>query len=261
MNRTQRRRLRDGALYVVLALAVVAAGVYTDWPAVSANFLDGPTWKAMWPEIVTVAVWNTVKYTLLSFVFAFALALVLAFMKLSPLAVYRWLATAYIEFFRGLPALVVIFFMAFAVPLAFHWIPPGGLVGAGIVGLVIVYSAYMAETLRAGIQAVPKGQREAAESLGMNGWWTTVSVVLPQAIRIVIPPLTNELVALIKDTSLLFVVGMQADQVELSAFGQNNTVTYANASPLLAIALFYLVVTLPMTRLVAWLERRQQRAR
>ena len=86
-------------------------------------------------------------------------------------------------------------------------------------------------------------------------------MILPQAIRIVIPPLTNELVALIKDTSLLFVVGMQADQVELSAFGQNNTVTYANASPLLAIALFYLVVTLPMTRLVAWLERRQQRAR
>jgi len=173
----------------------------------------------------------------------------------------RWLATGYIEFFRGLPALVVIFFMAFAVPLAFHWIPPGGLVGAGIVGLVIVYSAYMAETLRAGIQAVPKGQREAAESLGMSGLWTTISVILPQAIRIVIPPLTNELVALIKDTSLLFVVGMQADQVELSAFGQNNTVTYANASPLLAIALFYLLVTLPMTRLVAWLERRQQRAR
>lgn len=261
MSRTQRRQVRDGVLYAVLGLALVAAGAYTDWPAVSANFLDGPTWRAMLPDIVTVAVWNTVQYTVISFVVAFALALVLAFMKLSPLAVYRWLATAYIEFFRGLPALVVIFFMAFAVPLAFHWIPPGGLVGAGIVGLVITYAAYMAETLRAGIQAVPKGQREAAESLGMNGWWVTVSVVLPQAIRIVIPPLTNELVALIKDTSLLFVVGMQADQVELSAFGQNNTVTYANASPLLAIALFYLAVTLPMTRLVAWLERRQQRAR
>jgi polar amino acid transport system permease protein len=261
VNRTQRRRARDGTLYAVLALALVAAGAFTDWEAVSANFLDGPTWRAMWPEIVTVAVWNTVKYTLVSFFFAFGVALVLAFMKLSPLAVYRWLATGYIEFFRGLPALVVIFFMAFAVPLAFHWIPPGGLVGAGIVGLIVVYAAYMAETLRAGIQAVPKGQREAAESLGMNGWWTTVSVVLPQAIRIVIPPLTNELVALIKDTSLLFVVGMQANQVELSAFGQNNTVTYANASPLLAISLFYLVVTLPMTRLVAWLERRQQRAR
>lgn len=261
MNRTRRRRVRDGALYAVLTLALVGAALVIDWEAVTTNFLDGPTWRAMWPEIVTVAVWNTVQYTVISFVFAFAVALVLAFMKLSPLAVYRWLATAYIEFFRGLPALVVIFFMAFAVPLAFHWIPPGGLVGAGIVGLVVTYAAYMAETLRAGIQAVPKGQREAAQSLGMNGAWTTASVILPQAIRIVIPPLTNELVALIKDTSLLFVVGMQADQVELSAFGQNNTVTFANASPLLAIALFYLVVTLPMTRLVAWLERRQQRAR
>jgi polar amino acid transport system permease protein len=261
VNRTQRRRARHGALYAVLGAAALAVALLTDWRAVSANFLDGPTWRAMWPEIVTVAVWNTVKYTASSFVFAFAVALVLAFMKLSPLGVYRWLATVYIEFFRGLPALVVIFFMAFAVPLAFHWIPPGGLVGAGIMGLVITYAAYMAETLRAGIQAVPKGQREAAQTLGMSGWWTTVSVVLPQAIRIVIPPLTNELVALIKDTSLLFVVGMQADQVELSAFGQNNTVTYANASPLLAIALFYLVVTLPMTRLVAWLERRQDRAR
>jgi polar amino acid transport system permease protein len=261
MTRTQRRRVRDAALYSALAIALVAVGLATDWEAMSTNFLDGPTWRAMWPEIVTVAVWNTISYTVMAFALAFALALVLAFMKLSPLAAYRWLATAYIEFFRGLPALVVIFFMAFAVPLAFHWTPPGGLVGAGIAGLVITYAAYMAETLRAGIQAVPKGQREAAESLGMNGWWTTVSVVLPQAIRIVIPPLTNELVALIKDTSLLFVVGMQADQVELSAFGQNNTVTYANASPLLAIALFYLVVTLPMTRLVARLERRQQRAR
>jgi polar amino acid transport system permease protein len=258
---TQRRRLRDGALYGVLTLAGVAVVTLTDWSAVATNFLDGPTWKAMWPQIVTVAVKNTVLYTVVSFLFAFALALLLAFMKLSPLAVYRWLATAYIEFFRGLPALVVIFFMAFAVPLAFHWIPPGGLVGAGIVGLIVVYAAYMAETLRAGIQAVPKGQREAAESLGMNGWWTTVSIVLPQAIRIVIPPLTNEMVALIKDTSLLFVVGMQATQVELSAFGQNNTVSHANASPLLAIALFYLVVTLPMTQLVAWLERRQQRSR
>jgi polar amino acid transport system permease protein len=261
VNRTRRRRLRDGALYAALAAALAAAAVATDWQAVSTNFLDGPTWRAMWPDIVTVAVKNTVVYTLLSFCFAFGVALVLAFMKLSPLGAYRWLATAYIEFFRGLPALVVIFFMAFAVPLAFHWIPPGGLVGAGLVGLVVVYAAYLAETLRAGIQAVPRGQREAAQSLGMNGWWTTVSVILPQAIRIVIPPLTNELVALVKDTSLLFVVGMQADQVELSAFGQNNTVSFANASPLLAVALFYLVVTLPMTRLVAALERRQQRAR
>jgi polar amino acid transport system permease protein len=150
--------------------------------------------------------------------------------------------------------------MAYGVPLAFQWQPPGGLIGAGLIALVLVSAAYMAETLRAGIQAVPKGQREAAQSLGMNGFWTMATVVLPQALRIVIPPLTNEFILLIKDTSLLAIVGMQAYQVELTSFGQANLVTSANASPLIAIALVYLAISIPSSQLVAYLERRQQRA-
>jgi polar amino acid transport system permease protein len=108
---------------------------------------------------------------------------------------------------------------------------------------------------------VPKGQNEAARSLGMNGTWTFLSVVLPQAIRIVIPPLTNEFVLLLKDTSLLSFVGLQQNQVELTSFGSNGITTYANPSPLLAVALVYLVISLPLTRLVAYLERRTKRAR
>src|SRR5699024_9934549 len=127
-----------------------------------------------------------------------------------PIAPFRWLATAYIELFRGLPALVVILFMALGVPIAFGWRPPGGTVGAGLVALMMVAGAYMAETIRAGIEAVPKGQSEAARSLGMNARWTMASIVMPQALRIVVPPLTNELVILLKDTSLLFVVGLAA---------------------------------------------------
>jgi polar amino acid transport system permease protein len=119
----------------------------------------------------------------------------------------------------------------------------------------------MAETLRAGIQAVPKGQEEAARSLGMSGSRTMLSVTLPQAIRVVIPPMTNEFVLLLKDTSLLAIVGMQAGQVDLTSFGQNNLTTLANPSPLLAIALVYLAIALPMTRLVAYLESRTKRAR
>ena len=160
----------------------------------------------------------------------------------------------------GLPALVVIIFMALGVPLAFQWQPPGGTVGAGLVALIMVSSAYMAETLRAGIQAVPKGQREAAQSLGMNSLWTMVSITLPQAVRIVIPPLTNEFILLLKDTSLLSIVGFTATQVELTAFGENALTTAANPSPLLAIALVYLVITLPLTQLVAHMERRQKKA-
>ncbi len=260
LRRTTRRRLRDGALYGVLVAVFVVLALVADWEAVRANFFDGETWRSLWPDIITTAAKNTVKYTVIAFAGGITLALVLALMKLSPLRGYRWLATIYIEFFRGLPALVVILVMAFGVPLAFQWTPPGGSVGAGLIALIVVSSAYMAETLRAGIQAVPKGQREAAQSLGMNGFWTTITVVLPQAIRIVIPPLTNEFILLVKDTALLVFVGMQANQVELTSFGQQGLVNSANASPLIAIALVYLIISIPASQLVAFLERRQMRA-
>ncbi len=260
LKRATRRRLRDGGLYALLIAVVVALVLSMDREAFSTNFLDEETWRGLWPDIILTAAKNTVKYTVIAFVGGIALALVLALMRLSPLRLYRWLATIYVEFFRGLPALVVIIFMAFGVPLAFGWEPPGGSIGAGLIALIMVSSAYMAETLRAGIQAVPKGQREAAQSLGMNGFWTMLTVVLPQAIRIVIPPLTNEFILLVKDTSLLYAVGMQYDQVELTSFGQQGLINYTNPSPLLAIALVYLVISIPASQLVAFLERRQQRA-
>lgn len=260
LTRRQRRAGVHLAVYAGLALAALLLVLNADWEALKLNFADGDTWKAMWPEIITIGAKNTVLYTLIAFSGGLALALVLALMKLSSVAGLRWIATAWIEFFRGLPALVVILFMAFAVPLAFQWRPPGDAIGAGILGLIFVASAYMAETLRAGIQAVPKGQTEAARSLGMSSFWTFLTVVLPQALRVVIPPMTNEGVLLLKDTALLVVVGAQAGQVDLTAFGQNNTITYANSAPLLAVALVYLAIALPLTQLVAWLERRQMRA-
>ena len=259
LKRATRRRLRDGIAYAVLVAVVAVLFLTADREAISKNFLDGETWRGQWPDIILIAAKNTVKYTVIAFAGGIALALALALMRLSPLRLYRWLATIYIEFFRGLPALVVIIFMALGVPLALGWTPPGGTIGAGLIALVMVSGAYMAETLRAGIQAVPKGQREAAQSLGMNGFWTMVTVVLPQAVRIVIPPLTNEFILLVKDTSLLAFVGMQYDQVELTSFGTNNLNTYSNASPLLAVALVYLVISIPASQLVAFLERRQQR--
>lgn len=260
MKRSTKRRVRDGALYAVLLAVVVLAAVSADWHAIRVNFLDAETFRAQFPDIVTVAAVNTIKYTVLAFAGGLVLALVLALMKLSPLRPYRWIATIYIEFFRGLPALVVILLMAFGVPLAFQWSPPGGTAGAGVIALIIVSAAYMAETLRAGIQAVPKGQTEAAASLGMNGFWTLTSITLPQAIRIVIPPLTNEFVLLIKDTSLLSVAGFAFSQQELTSFGQSGLTSYANSTPLIAVALVYLVIAVPTTRLVAYLEARQRKA-
>jgi polar amino acid transport system permease protein len=261
MRRTQRTRLTHLAMYAVLIGVVAVLAAIADWEAIKTNFLDADTWKSLWPDVITTAAINTIKYTAIAFAGGLALALVLALMKLSPVAGYRWLATAYIEFFRGLPALVVILFMALGVPLAFGWSPPGGPIGGGLIALIMVSSAYMAETLRAGIQAVPKGQEEASRSLGMSGARTMVSVTLPQAVRIVIPPLTNEFVLLLKDTSLLSIVGLQASQVDLTAFGSNALNSKANPSPLLAVALVYLAIALPLTRLVAYLESRTKRAR
>jgi len=261
MKRTTRRRLTVAVLYAVLILALLALVLTTDWSAIKSNFFDKSVAKQLWPELVTVAAKNTIIYTIIAFAGGLLLAILLALMKLSTVGPYRWLATGYIEFFRGLPALLVIFAFGFAVPIAFGWHPPGGLIGAGLVALIVVSSAYMAETLRAGIQAVPKGQTEAARSLGMTGGRTTVSIVLPQAFRIVIPPLTNEFVLLIKDTSLLAIIGVAAGQRELTTYARDMLSLTANSTPLIAAAVMYLIITLPLTQLVAWLERRQQRAR
>jgi len=261
MKRTTRTKVNRGVLYAILLIALGLVVVLADWPAIRENFFDREVLQSLWPEIVTVAAKNTVVYTIISFAGGLVIALFLALMKLSPIAPYRWIATVYIEFFRGLPALIVIIAFGFAIPIAFGWRPPGGPVGAGIIALIIVSAAYMAETIRAGIQAVPKGQAEAARSLGMSTGWTTRSVVLPQAFRIVIPPLTNEFVLLIKDTSLLFVIGAALDERELTTFARDAVTTNQDSSPLLAAAVFYLIITLPLTRLVAYMERRTQRAR
>jgi polar amino acid transport system permease protein len=261
VKRSTRRRLTQGALYVILLGGLAALVFAADWAAVRENYFDVHVLRQLWPEIITVGVRNVVVFTAIAFAGGLILGLLLALMKLSPVAPYRWMATSYIEFFRGLPALLVILGVGFTVPIAFHWQPPGGTVGAGLFALILVSAAYIAETLRAGIQAVPKGQVEASRSLGMSSPWTTFSVVLPQAFRIVIPPLTNEFVLLIKDTSLLFVIGVAMNQRELTTFTRDAASSYGNSSSYTAAAVAYLVITLPLTRLVAWLERRQGRAR
>jgi polar amino acid transport system permease protein len=271
MKRTTKARLRQGVLYALLVLAVLLLVLLADWTKIRENFFNpqgiGNPFKGdwgTWPAFIGTGVKNTIIYTAMAFVLGLALALLLALMKLSTVAPYRWLATAYIEFFRGLPALIVILFTGFGLGIAFQWNPPGGTVGAGVLALVLVAGAYMAETLRAGIQAVPKGQVEAARSLGMSGSWTMVSIVIPQAFRIVIPPLTNEFVLLIKDTSLLFVLGFSIQQRELTTQARDALTsgpTTGSSTSLMQAAILYLIITLPLTRLVAYLEKKQQRAR
>jgi len=125
----------------------------------------------------------------------------------------------------------------------------------------MVSAAYMSETIRAGIQAVPKGQIEAARSLGMPSGMATRKIVLPQAFRIVTPPLTNELVLLTKDSSLVYVLGLTASTFDLTKYGRDLTNTNANITPLVVAGLSYLVITLPLTFLVRKMEARQARSK
>ena len=248
-------------MYGLLVVAALALLFLADWATIQRNFFQEDIARRMFPEVLTIAAKNTIIYTAVAFAVGFVLALGLALMKLSPIGPYRWFATSYIELFRGLPALVTIILVAFGLPLAFGWRIPFGTAGKAAFGLGLVAAAYMAETIRAGIQAVPRGQMEAARSLGMSASTAMTYIILPQAFRIIIPPLTNELVLLIKDTSLLFVVGTTPVSKELTKFGRDFMNLNANATPLAVIALVYLIITLPMTSLVRQLEKKAGKGR
>lgn len=261
-GRRKRRLARLGrlTLYAVSLALVVWLAVAVDWESVRTNFFQPSVAAEMFPDVLVQAARNTLIFTVFGFSGGLVFGLLLALMRLSTIRVYRWFAAVYIEVFRGLPALLTIMIVGFGIPIALG----GGLPGTytpGSVGLGLVAAAYMAETIRAGIEAVPRGQMEAARSLGMTQSRATVSIVIPQAFRIIIPPLTNELVLLLKDTSLLFVLGTTAATEELVKFGRDAAFTSANSTPFIVVGLVYLAITLPMTRLVAVLERRTKRAR
>jgi polar amino acid transport system permease protein len=257
MRPSQRRRLVRWVMYALAAVIVVLAIVLGDWERIGFNFFNLEVMRGLFPEVLTIAARNTLIYTLYSFGFGLVLALGLALMKLSTIGPYRVFAIGYIELFRGLPALITLILIGFGLPIAFEDLQiPGGRVGAGVIGLSIVAGAYMAETIRAGIEAVPRGQTEAARSLGMSESRTMFTIVLPQAFRIIIPPLTNEMVLLIKDTSLFFILGTTPLTKELTKFARDFMTLHRNATPLTVAALVYLAITLPLTWLVRRLEKR-----
>ena len=262
LRRRTRQRLSLGIQYALFAAVVTAVALTANWANLRENFFRTDIAAGMFPEVITVALRNTVIYTLLAFAFGLTLGLLLALMRLSKVAPYRWLATAYIELFRGLPALLVLFMVGYGFPQAFPDRQiPGDVYGKMAIGLGLVAAAYMAETLRAGIQAVPRGQLEAARTLGMSQARAMRTIVLPQAFRIVIPPMTNEVILLTKDSSLAFLLGVTATNIELTKLGSETLNNKANATPIIVAGLCYLIITLPLSQLVRRLELRYSRAR
>lgn len=258
-KRAQRARYIQ---YTLLVLVAVGVAYVANWGELHRAFWQWELVKEQFPRVLTVALKNTLIYTACGFAFGLALGLILALMRLSIVGPYRWIATAVIEMFRGLPALVVFIFLSVGLNLGFPGREiPGGNLGIVTLALGLVGGAYMAETIRAGIQAVPKGQLEAARSLGMSQTRGMISVVIPQAFRIILPPLTNELILLTKDSSLVYVLGLSLQEYELTKFGREGMNTAANLTPIVVIGLCYLLITVPLSMVVRRMESRAERAR
>ena len=213
--------------------------------------------------------WITVKLSVISGILALVWGLVLAVLRQLPgkaLAPVRGLAIAYIDAFRGIPLLLVLVLVSGALsafqsqglipreiglPTFFGQTSP---FWYGVIGLTLTYGAYMAEVYRAGIEAVPGGQMEAARSLGMGHGKAMRFVIVPQAIRKVVPPLLNDFIALMKDTSLVSVLGA----IEVVQAGTDVQSEFFNGSALVLGALMFLIVTIPLARIVDRLIARQQ---
>lgn len=258
--RRRAQRLR-WAQYALLVVVVFLALTNMDLEQVQRTFFRPDLILRTLSQGLGQALLNTVIYSAGAFVLGLALGTILALMRLSSVGPYRWLATGYIEFFRGLPAIVV--FMAFSLlPLAFPGLRiPFDPYGTVWVALGIVSGAYMAETIRAGIQAVPKGQVEAARSLGMPSAMAMRKIVLPQAFRIITPPLTNELILVTKDSSLVYVLGLSASGYDLTKYGRDVSVSTASLTPLVVAGLCYLLITLPLTLLVRRMEAKAKKVK
>lgn len=210
----------------------------------------------MLPELLTEGAKNTLVFTFFSFVGGLAVGLVVALGRLSSSRWLRWPAAVFTDTLRGLPALMTIIIIGFGIPIATGWQFPFPKYFPGCLALSLVGGAYISETIRAGIEAVPRGQMEAARSLGMPKGVAMRRVVLPQAFRLIIPPLTNELVLLFKDTSLLAVLGTLAGGKEITKFARDFANARSNTSALVAGGITYLIITIPLIRVVALLEKR-----
>ncbi len=263
LSRAQRSTIIQWTIFV-LGLGVVALllGPTVSWGALRDSFLDPDIFRDQFPKIITEGARNTIVYTAIAFVGGVVFGLIAALMRQSKVTPARLLARLYVDFFRSIPALMTILLVGFGVPIAFRdYNLPGffnSLYGKGCFALALVAGAYIAETIRAGIEAIPKGQSEAARSLGMKVGTTYRHIILPQAFRVVIPPMANEFILLLKDTSLLAILGVAVGERELTTFGRLVSNRVANPTPLAAAALMYLVITVPLTVLLNVLQKRQR---
>jgi polar amino acid transport system permease protein len=227
--------------------------------AVTSTFFRATAWRQAFPEMIR-AFWTNIWVALVAQVLVLVFGLLLAIMRMLPGrggAPLRLIALVYCDMFRAIPAIVVILLITFGVPLAFpataHW----NLAWLGVIALTMTYSAYVAEVYRAGLSSIHPSQAAAARSLGLSYAQTLRTVLVPQAVRRVIPPLLNDFISLQKDTALLFTAGI-AEVLETASLWESKLFTVA---PITLAAAFFIVITIPQARFVDYLINRDARRR
>lgn len=227
------------------------------WPEIQRSFLDAERFADAWADVVPAFLKN-VQLALIAEGLVLVLALVLAILRSLPgpaFFPFRVLATIYVDVFRAVPGVLIIFALGFGAPaLRLPGLPNEPFFWA-IVTLTLLYSAYVSEVYRAGIESVHPSQDAAARSLGLSRWQSLRYVVLPQAIRRVIPPLLNDFIGLQKDTVLVSFIGV----VEIFRTAQIKQAASFNFTPYVAVAVVFLLVTIPLARFTDWLLARQGR--
>jgi len=238
---------------VVVVVIVNSAG----WPEVRKAFFDRQLFTGSFPEIARAFLLN-VRIFCIAEVVILVVALAIAVLRGLPgpvLFPFRLLAVVYTDLFRGIPTILVIYILGFGAPALQLSGVPNSPFFWGVTALVLVYSAYVAEVYRAGIESVHPSQEAAARSLGLSHAKTLRFVIIPQAVRRVIPPLLNDFIGLQKDSALVALIG----PIEAFRQSQIDVAATFNYTPYLATALLFLLLTIPLARLTDWLVARDRR--
>jgi polar amino acid transport system permease protein len=243
----QRKYLIAGfSTLVVLAGLIALVITSPGWEIVKKTFFDIEYGREVFPTVIK-GIFLNIKLTIIGSLCIGAIALVLAILRTTrsaALTPFRLLATAYVDVFRGIPLLLVIFLIGFGVPALGLKGLTSNVTILGTAAVVITYSAYVAEVIRSGILSIHPSQRAAARSLGLTHSQSMRFIVLPQALRRVVPPLLNDFVALLKDTGLVSILGV-IDAIRAAQINASRTFNY---TPYVVAALLFLCITIPLTR-------------
>ncbi|UIK87959.1 amino acid ABC transporter permease [Arthrobacter polaris] len=219
-------------------------------------------WQAMGqvvPQMLTVGLPNTLILAASSAVLGCLFGLLLAVMGISRNSLLRWISRIYTDIFRGLPAILVIVIIGIGLgPILRQATGITNPFPLGHFALTLMAAAYIGEIFRSGIQSVDRGQLEATRALGFSYGSAMLLVVIPQGIRRVLPALVNQLIALIKDSSLVYLLGVTATQREIYRVANDSAANSGNMSALIAAGVLYLILTIPLTHLVNFMDKRMR---